>query len=52
MVDIYVEYMATVASLLGTKCNTTEKMRQIMDFETKLARVSVNINFKSISLVN
>ena len=41
MVDIYVEYMSTVATLLGTKCNTTEKMREIMDFEKKLAKVGV-----------
>nr|XP_058966733.1 endothelin-converting enzyme 2-like [Pocillopora verrucosa] len=47
MVDIYVEYMATVASLLGTKCNTTEKMRQIMDFETKLARFTTSAEDKA-----
>ena len=41
MVDIYVEYMSTVAKLLGTKCNTTAKMREIMDFEKKLAKVGV-----------
>ncbi len=41
MVDIYVEYMSTVATLLGTKCNTTSKMREIMDFEKNLAKVGV-----------
>ena len=38
--DIYIEYMATVARLLGTKCNATEKMREIMEFEKQLAEVS------------
>lgn len=41
MVDIYVDYMSTVAKLLGTKCNTTAKMREIIDFEKKLAKVSI-----------
>ena len=41
MVDIYVHYMSTVAKLLGTKCNTTAKMREIIDFEKKLAKVSI-----------
>lgn len=39
MVDIYVEYMSTVATLLGTKCNTTSKMQEIIDFEKQLAKV-------------
>ena len=47
MVDIYVEYMATVANLLGTLCNTTTKMREIMDFEKKLAKVNIFHIFKS-----
>ncbi|PFX28586.1 Endothelin-converting enzyme 2 [Stylophora pistillata] len=47
MVDIYVEYMTTVATLLGTKCNTTEKMRQIMDFETKLAKFTTSAEDKA-----
>lgn len=42
MVDIYVEYMSTVATLLGTKCNTTSKMREIIDFEKQLAKVCIN----------
>lgn len=33
--------MSTVAKLLGTKCNTTAKMREIIDFEKKLAKVSI-----------
>ena len=41
MVDIYVDYMSTVAKLLGTKCNTTAKMREIIDFEKKLAKASI-----------
>lgn len=41
MVEIYEEYMSKVATLLGTKCNTTAKMREIMDFEKQLAKVSV-----------
>ena len=41
MVDIYVEYMSTVATLLGTKCNTTSKMREIIEFEKQLAKVSI-----------
>lgn len=41
MVDIYVEYMSTVAALLGTKCNTTSKMREIIDFEKQLAKVCI-----------
>lgn len=41
MVDIYVEYMSTVATLLGTKCNTTSKMREIIDFEKQLAKVRI-----------
>ena len=39
MVQTYVDYMAKVAKLLGTKCDTTKKMREIMDFEIKLANV-------------
>lgn len=41
MVDIYVEYMATIAKLLGSKCNTTSRMREIMDFEKQLAKVKL-----------
>ena len=39
MVQTYVDYMTKVAKLLGTKCNTKKKMREIMDFESKLAKV-------------
>ena len=41
MVDIYIHYMSTVAKLLGTKCNTTARMREIIDFEKKLAKASI-----------
>lgn len=47
MVDIYVEYMATVANLLGTLCNTTTKMREIMDFEKKLAKFTTSAEDKA-----
>jgi len=43
MVDIYVEYMSTVATLLGAKCNTTSKMREIIDFEKQLAKVRIDL---------
>ena len=33
--------MSTVAKLLGTKCNTTARMREIIDFEKKLAKASI-----------
>ncbi|XP_073253544.1 endothelin-converting enzyme 2-like [Porites lutea] len=47
MVDIYVDYMSTVAKLLGTKCNTTAKMREIIDFEKKLAKFTTSAEDKA-----
>ncbi|XP_029202896.2 endothelin-converting enzyme 1-like isoform X4 [Acropora millepora] len=47
MVDIYVEYMATIAKLLGSKCNTTSRMREIMDFEKQLAKFTTTAEDKA-----
>jgi len=47
MVDIYVEYMSTVATLLGAKCNTTSKMREIIDFEKQLAKFTTSAEDKA-----
>ncbi|KAJ7377717.1 hypothetical protein OS493_027279 [Desmophyllum pertusum] len=47
MVEIYEEYMSKVATLLGTKCNTTAKMREIMDFEKQLAKFTTTAEDKA-----
>ena len=52
MVDIYVEYMSTVATLLGAKCNTTSKMREIIDFEKQLAKVRIDLLYHGSYVCN
>ncbi|KAK3724956.1 hypothetical protein QZH41_017165, partial [Actinostola sp. cb2023] len=47
MVKMYVEYMAKVVGLLGTRCNATKKMKEIMDFEIKLAKITTSAEDKA-----
>lgn len=46
----YLKYMTTVGSLLGGKENETNKqMRDVLEFEMKLAKVCSSLNYLNIA---